>query len=206
MPTLTIEMPQLHKGQRKVWDNPARFVVLSAGRRWGKSRLGALRCVHGALQGRRSWWVWPTYTNGSIGWRLLKRLALQVPGAEAREVERMVILPTGGWAQIKSADKPDSLRGEGLDDAIVDEAAHIRKFGEVWEQALRPALSDRKGRALFISTPKGYNDFHELFKRGENGNGSDEWASFQFPTWRNPYIDKGEIEAARGDLPALVFR
>jgi predicted phage terminase large subunit-like protein len=187
-----------------VWDGDTRFAVLAAGRRFGKSRLGALRCVYGALQGRRSWWIWPTYANGSIGWRMLKQLALQIPGAEVREVERMVTLPTGGWAQIKSADKPDSLRGEGLDDAIVDEAAHIRKFNEVWEQALRPALSDRQGRALFISTPKGHNDFHELYKRGESG--SDEWASFRFPTRANPFINKDEIAAAKADLPALVFR
>ena len=204
MPNLTIEMPQLHRGQRQIWNSEARFVALAAGRRFGKSRLGALRCIYGALQGRRSWWIWPTYANGSIGWRMLKRLALQIPGAEAREVARMVMLPSGGWAQIKSADKPNSLRGEGLDDAIVDEAAHIRKFSEVWEQALRPALSDRQGRALFISTPRGFNDFHELYRRGENGSG--EWASFHFPTRANPFIDPDEIAAAKRDLPALVFR
>jgi len=85
---------------------------------------------------------------------------------------------------------------------VVDEAAFIDKWDEVWEQALRPALSDRQGGALFISTPKGFNHFSELW---QNATGP-EWARWQFPTWDNPHIAKSEIEAARGMLPQLVFR
>lgn len=201
-----LRLPKLHKRQREVWRSPARFKTLAAGRRFGKSRLGALKCAADGAEGRRWWWVWPSYTSGAIGWRILKRLTLQMPGAETREVIRMALFPSGGSAQIKSADKPESLRGEGLDGVIVDEAAHIRQFDELWTQVLRPALSDREGEAWFVSTPKGFNDFYELYRRGENGAGDGAWASFAFPTWENPFINKDEIEAARGDLPSLVFR
>jgi hypothetical protein len=177
VPSLTIELPKLHPGQREVWDDPARFIVLAAGRRWGKSRLGALLTITEALQGGRWWWVWPNYPNSLVGWRMLKNLSTQIPTAHIREVDKLITFGTGGWVQIKSADKPDSLRSEGLDGVVPDESAHIRKFREMWEQALRPALSDRLGRAVFISSPAGFGDFWELFKQGQNGN--PDWSSYQ---------------------------
>lgn len=139
---------------------------------------------------------------------MLKALAQQIPGTAKSEVNRLIEFPSGGFAQVKSADKPESLRSEGLDGVIVDEAAHIRKFAEVWEQSLRPALSDRRGGAWFISTPKGFNDFWELFKRGdpESADYQADWRSFHFPTWDNPFIEPQEIADAQRDLPALVFR
>jgi len=200
---MTLRLPKLHEGQRDVWNDDARFIVLDAGRRWGKSRLGALICTTEAAQGRRVWWVWPNYPNGAVGWRMVKRLAGRIPGAEVREVERTITFPNGGYLQIKSADKPDALRGEGLDWLIVDEAAHIRKFDEAWEQSLRPALSDRQGRAMFISTPKGFNHFYDLYRAAQD---NDDWAAYQFPTLTNPFINPAEIESARGDIPELVFR
>jgi len=75
---------------------------------------------------------------------------------------------------------------------------------EAWTEALRPALSDRRGRAIFISTPRGHNWFYDLWMRGQEGNG--EWKSWNFPTSANPHIDPAEIEQARLDLPDRVFR
>jgi len=83
-------------------------------------------------------------------------------------------LPGGGPIAIKSADAPESLRGEGLDLLVLDEAAYI--LPDVWDAALRPALSDRKGGAIFISTPAGYNWFHEVYTRGCEGR--DDWQSW----------------------------
>jgi len=200
---MTIALPGLHENQRPIARDQARFIVVSAGRRFGKTRLGVTKTTEKGLKGGRAWWVAPTYPLGAVGWRLSKWLARQIPGTVIRESVRMIEYPGGGTSQVKSADSPDSLRSEGLDLAVVDETAHVPKFDEVWEQALRPALSDRKGGALFISTPKGFNHFYELFKRAE---GSDVWAAYRHPTWDNPYIDPEEIEAARLELPSLVFR
>ena len=177
--------------------------MIAAGRRFGKTRLGVTECVETACKGGHAWWVAPAYPTGLIGWRLMKILGRQIPGTLPRESELMLTFPGGGWVQVKSADKPASLRGEGLDLVVVDEAAHIPKFDEVWEQSLRPALSDREGDALFISTPKGFNHFWELYKRAED---DEKWASFQYPTSTNPYISPAEIEEARRQLPSLVFR
>lgn len=113
----------------------------------------------------------------------------------------MILFPRGGSIQIRSADNPDSLRGEGLDLIVYDESAFMRE--EAFTEAGRPALSDREGGALFISTPKGRNWFWRLYMRGL----SDEtgWAAWRLPTSSNPHIKPAEIEAARQHLPAAVF-
>jgi phage FluMu gp28-like protein len=121
----------------------------------------------------------------------------------AREGERLIDFPGGGWLQVRSADDPDSLRGEGLDFIVLDECAFIQE--KAWSEALRPALSDRRGRALFISTPKGMNWFWREWVKGDGGD-YPEWRAWRFPTSNNPYIAPDEIEAARLGLPERVFQ
>ena len=199
---MMVALPKLHKGQRQVWDSPARFDVLACGRRWGKTRLGALRCMTVGLRGGRAWWVAPSYPMSTVGWRLIKRLSGPVPGTEKREVDRLIVYPGGGEVQVKSADNPDSLRGEGLNFLVMDECAFIKEAA--WAEALRPALSDRRGKALFISTPKGRNWFWRLWQMGQDSSRS-EWHAWRFPTADNPFIQADEIEAARQLLPERVF-
>jgi phage FluMu gp28-like protein len=103
---------------------------------------------------------------------------------------------------VRSADNPDSLRGEGLDYVVLDECAYMQE--DAWTNALRPALSDRKGGALFISTPRGRNWFHRLYQRGL-GDTDLNWAAWSYPTVDNPYIDPVEIERARQELPSDIF-
>jgi len=191
-----------HPGQVEVHNSPARFKVLAAGRRWGKTRLGVNECLDAASKGGRAWWVSPSYKTSEVGWRPLRQIARKIPNAEVRLVDRMVTLPGGGFVAVRSADNPDSLRGEGLDFVVMDECAFMQK--EAWTEAIRPALSDRQGKALFISTPKGRNWFWEIYQRGLQGD--EGWQSWQFPTAANPFIQASEIEAARRDLPEIIFR
>lgn len=192
-----------HPGQREVHEHPARLKVIAAGRRWGKTRLGVNECLATAAAGGRAWWVSPSYKMGEVGWRPLRRMASKIPGAEIRRVDRQIFLPGGGEVAVRSADNPDSLRGEGLDFLVIDECAFVTE--EAWTEALRPALSDRLGRAMFISTPKGRNWYWRIWRRGQEESGS-EWMSWRFPTSANPYIDPAEIEAARQMLPEATFR
>lgn len=193
-----------HPGQREVHEHQARFKVLAAGRRWGKTRLGVNECLDVAARGGRAWWISPSYKMSEVGWRPLQRIGNKV-GADVRIVDRKVEMPSGGWVQIRSADKPQSLRGEGLDFVVLDECAFMGQAA--WSEALRPALADRKGGALFISTPKGRDWFWRLWQRGQSrNNGNGEWQSWVFPTEANPFIDGTEIEAARDNLPDRIFR
>jgi len=191
-----------HAGQLEVHNSDARFKVLSAGRRWGKTRLGVNECLDVAAQGGRAWWVSPSYKTSEVGWRPLRQIVCKIPGAEIRLVDRVVNFPGGGFVAVRSADNPDSLRGEGLDFVVMDECAFMQK--EAWTEAIRPALSDRQGKVLFISTPKGRNWLWEIYQRGVSG--EEGWQSWTFPTANNPFIAKEEIEAAKRDLPEMIFR
>jgi len=191
-----------HEGQRVVHGDSARFKVLAAGRRWGKTRLGVNECLDVASRGGRAWWVAPSYKMSEVGWRPIHRMGVQI-GADIGKVDRQVTLPGGGWVQVRSADNPDSLRGEGLDFVVMDECAFMHEAA--WTEAIRPSLSDRRGNALFISTPKGRNWFWRNWMAGQDAQ-QDEWRSWRFPTSANPYIDPEEIEAARRMLPERTFQ
>ncbi len=200
---IEVTMPRLHPGQAEVFANGARFRVLACGRRWGKTRLGVAMCIETASKGGRAWWIAPSYKLAAVGWRGVRNLAAQIPSVQIREGERLLTFPGGGTVQVRSADDPQSLRGEGLDFAVLDECAYMKP--EAWTEALRPALSDRKGGALFISTPRGLNWFRDLWLLGQLPEQS-EWRSWSFKTVDNPFIDPAEIEAARAILPSRVFR
>jgi phage terminase large subunit-like protein len=200
MTQTTINFPKLHTSQRMVADSQARYRVLAAGRRWGKSRLGSALCVKEGLFGGRAWWIAPSYKVAAVGWRMIRRLGGEIPGVHVRRVDRMIEFPGGGEVQVRSADDPDSLRGEGLNLAVMDEFAFMKP--EAWE-ILRPALSDRQGDAVFISTPSGRNLFWRLYQRGLTNDG--EWQSWRLPTSDNPYIPDHEIEAAKRSLPTATF-
>lgn len=173
------------------------------GRRWGKTRLGVVEALAEALTGGRVWWVAPVYAQSLIAWRLLVPMAQQVPGAVVRESEHAIRFPGGGEVWCKSADAPQNLRGEGLDLLVMDEADFIPE--RVWQETLRPALSDRKGRGIFISTPNVEGGwFHRMFRAGQTG--ENDTASWTFPSVTNPHLDPAEVDAARRELPSIVFR
>lgn len=203
-PRRRVVLPPLHTGQQDVVASPARFKVLACGRRWGKTRLAAVLCVAKALEGGTAWWVAPTYTLAAEGWRVIKALVRQIPGSAVKETDRTVTFPglTDGWVQVRSSDQEASLRGTGLDLAVMEEFAYARE--ESWTHEIRPALSDRHGSAMFISTPDGFNHFWTLFQRGDDPQ-YPEWASWQKPTLTNPYIDPQEIAQARRDLDEETF-
>ena len=155
-----------------------------------------------ALDGARVWWVAPTYGLAFHPWRDFKR-RLAAMCEQKIESDRHIDLKSGGSITVKTADYPDGLRGVGLDFLVVDEAAFIDE--EVWTSSLRPALSDRDGKALFLSTPRGRNWFYHAHQRGMDNLNTD-WQSWSFPTISNPRIKPEEIAEARRTLPAHIFQ
>ncbi len=181
---------------------PARFKVVACGRRWGKTELGKVALLDCARRGGFGWWIAPTYAMADEVWRSLKG-TLDGVWTDKDEQRRRIELPGGGVIQVRSGHEPDALRGVGLDLAVLDEAAFLPE--EVWTGAVRPALSDRQGRALLLSTPNGLNWFHRLYQRGLDPLAED-WASFHAPTAANPLIRPEEIDAARLEMPERWFR
>lgn len=210
---IQITPPPLHRGQREVLSSGARFIVLITGRRWGKSKAGALWLLDGAMgpeagPGTVCQWVAPTYSVCKFGWRELVRLGNQIPGTTIMSprrptVDSLMTLPNGAEIVLGSADHPDSLRGEGLSRLAIDEAAMVPP--SAWTEALYPALTDHMGRALLISTPKGPNWVHKRYQRGQDP--SDPlYQSFRFPSASNPYLSPDIIADARAELPDAIFR
>ncbi len=204
MKALQIELPPLHPAQRAVRDNGARFKVLACGRRWGKSRLASALATEAALQKGSVWIITPSYSTGDPMFNDVRRLAAQIPGATINRSDRRIDYPSGGIVQVRSGDQPELLRGSSLDLAIFDEAAHAVKLQELWVEIIRPALADRKGRALFLSSPAGRNYFWQLFQLGQDATQTD-WQSWQLPTSTNPHIDKAEIENAKRSMTERAF-
>lgn len=198
---LEITLPPLHDSQREVAKHEARFKVVCCGRRWGKTMLGIVLCLRAAIHGGRVWWVAPSYSVALEGWSYLQRLIQTLPLAHT-QLSRLRVTIGDGSIEIKTADNPDNLRGSGLDGVVLDEAASMKE--DVWDLVLRPALADKQGWALFISTPKHYNWFYDRYEYAESGEDS-QWACWQKPTWDNPYIEPSEIEAARRDMEAQDF-
>jgi hypothetical protein len=114
-----------------------------------------------------------------------------------------ITLINGARIYVRGADRPDTLRGVSLTYAVLDEVADIKP--EAWEQVIRASLSDKRGRALFIGTPKGRNWFYDTFKLGESEDDPD-WKSWHFTTADNPLIDQKEIESAKKTLSSFAFK
>jgi len=194
-----ITLPQLHEGQKEVAQSNARFKVLSAGRRWGKTRLGVWLCLEKAWKGGRAWWIAPTYAMALEGWKDLRNIGIEY-GTLIKESEKTVIMPTGGSVSIRSADNPDRLRGAGLDFVVLDECAFMKP--NVWAEVVRPTLTERQGGALFISTPKGFNWFEELYNKAES---LDDWQRWQLPTKTNPFVPLSELDIAREEIGTYLY-
>jgi hypothetical protein len=192
--------------QQEVFKDSTRFKVIAAGRRCGKSRLAAttlliegLRCPPGSAV----LYVSPTMGQSrQIIWDLLLSLGRDV--IQTSHVNNLdITLINGARIYVRGADRPDTLRGVSLTYAVLDEVADIKV--EAWEQVIRASLSDKKGRAIFIGTPKGRNWFYDLFNLGKNEN-DPEWRSWHFTTKDNPMIDPKEIESAKKTLSSFSFK
>ena len=197
---------QLLEWQKKVFTDSTRFKIVAAGRRCGKSRLSAITLLIEALNcpdGSSVMYVAPTLGQArTIIWDLIHELGR--PVIKSSHVNNLEItLINGKKILVRGADNPDSLRGVSLTYLVMDECAYIKQ--EVWEKILRAALSDRKGRALFISTPAGRNWFYDMFKLGQSEE-DEEWKSWHFTTQDNETIDPKEIEAAKRTLSSFAFK
>jgi hypothetical protein len=188
----------------KVLEEKRRFNVLDCGRRWGKTVLGIDLAAEVALSGYPVGWFAPTYKLLSEAWRdLLKVLRPYVIRANA--TDHRVELVTGGVVEMWSLDSEDGGRSRKYARVIIDEAAMVPQLLVAWNDAIRPTLTDLRGDAWFMSTPKGRNDFWQLYQRGLDPFQT-EWACWQMPTSTNPFIPPGEVEAARLDSPEDTFR
>lgn len=197
---------KLHKTQLEVANDTHRFRIVCAGRRWGKSVLSQLVILKWAVENNGLYWiVSPTYRQSKqIHWRQLQQIIPRSWVAKKNEVELSITLTNGSLIELKGADNPDSLRGVKLRGLIIDEIASIRNWDWLWSEVLRPTLTDYQAPAVFISTPKGFNHFHELWQSGQDK--ISPYRSWRFTSYDNPYIPKKEIDNAKKELTEDTFQ
>lgn len=204
-PPVTPNWWLLSKPQLRVMRCPARFVVWIAGRRTGKTEVAKAKIVAKAMEKARSlnYYIAPTYTQAKrILWRSLK---YQLPNEyvlAVNESELTIELVNGSIIQLLGADNPQSLRGPGPDFAVFDEFRWMSP--DVWYEVIQPAMANSEGGALFISSPDGMNWAYDLWLKGQDTDPL--WRSFQSTTLEGGWVRKAEIERARGDLDARLFR
>jgi hypothetical protein len=193
-----------HPGQDQVLGDDSRFRVVACGRRWGKTEMCAHECAR-ALGGPDTlvWWVAPTYDIADIGFKAVEQALPEVVIADQKRTKPKAIdLVNGSRISFRSADREDSLRGEGLELLIIDEAAMVPE--RAWSAELRPTLSDTLGDMIAISTPKGRGWFYRWFERGQS-NDHPKVNSWRSPTYQNPHIPDSEVDAAQDEQPQRVW-
>lgn len=207
---IILKLPKLHPLQRQIKNSPARFKTAACGRRTGKTVLGSdilVSANRGALDGYPVAWFAPSYKYLSEvfdGFRTeLSPIIKRCDGSQ-----KTIELITGGKLDFWTLEDLEAGRGRKYAHIVVDEAAFAPNLEAQWQKSIRPTLTDLGGSAAFLSSPNGLNFFKKLFDRGDKSNAAydPDWQSWQAPTSSNPHIDPKEIEAARKELPSIIFR
>lgn len=197
----------LHKTQKSIARDLHRFRVVNCGRRYGKTTL-AIEEMKGKVifHPKRVAYIAPTYQQArDIVWEQLKkelapviitanesRLELKILNKEKKES----IIFLRGWEAI------ETLRGQQFDFIVIDEIASMRNFWQNWYDVIRPTLTDTKGEVLFISTPKGFNHFYDLYNLELKDT---DFKSFHFTSYDNPHLDPAELDKSRAEMPEDSF-
>ena len=197
----------LRYAQGEVFNCDKRFRVLVAGRRFGKSYLSCIELLRGAINrpGEVYFYCAPTYRMAKdIAWKELKKLVPKVWVQSKNETDLRLELINGSTIELKGTENAMALRGRSLAGVVLDEAAFMDR--DVWAEVIRPALADKQGWALFISTPDGTASwFYDMWCFcGEQE--WDDWKRWSFTTIEGGNVAPEEVEAAREQLDARTFR
>lgn len=188
----------LTQAQSAIAKDKHRFKVVNCGRRFGKTTL-AIEEIKGKVAAGKTKiaYIAPTYQQArDIAWEMLKR---EFRGADFNESRLEIrvgkaVIVLRGWESI------ETLRGQFFDFIVIDEVASMRNFNIYWQEVVRPTLTDTRGKVMFISTPKGFNHFYDLFNTKD-----EDYQSFHFTSYDNPFIPKEEIDKAAKEIPEDRF-
>lgn len=192
----------LHQSQELIAKDRHRFRVVNCGRRFGKTTLATLEIVAKAVikKNQKIAYIAPTYPQArDIAWSEFKKFLPIDSSAKPQynESRLEIAINNGSHIWLRGWESIETLRGQSFDFIVIDEIAMMRNFWENWQEVVRPTLTDRKGEALFISTPKGFNHFYDLYNFEQRDT---DYKSFHFTSYDNPYIPKEEIDKAGQEI------
>jgi PBSX family phage terminase large subunit len=189
---------EFHQAQKQVALDPHRFRVLSCGRRWGKTTLAIDQIkARAVIPNSRIVYVAPTYQQTrNIAWEQL-RDDFRESSENTNESKLEIRLVNGSLIFLRGWEAIETLRGQRFDLIVLDEVAMMRNFWANWQEIIRPTLTDTRGEGIFISTPKGFNHFYDLYNLEATDK---DYKSFNFSSYANPFIPKDELDKARQEL------
>ncbi len=207
-----IRLPRPHSDGQMALLDCRYFDVVFAGRRWGKTQVGVYRILRAATaKVGLYWWVGLSWRSASMkrAWRLLKFYARKIwraldqePGNHIKEPVKEIDLPNGSSIWLRSAEKEDSLAGEAIRGAVVDEFSLMNEI--VWTEYLEATLLDYEDSwALFIGVPKGRNWAANLWTKAAGRTG---WRQHHFTTYDNPKMPRDRIEDIKLNNSERIFQ
>jgi len=198
----------LTPAQKEIASDLHRFRVVNCGRRFGKTTLAIYEMLAKAVaqSDRQVAYIATTYQQSrDIAWQELKRaVGDQVVNINESRLEIEVKTIDEGSSRIvlRGWESVETLRGQRFDFLVLDEVASMRHFWVNWHEVLRPTLTDTKGEVLFISTPKGFNHFYDLYNLQDTDK---DYKSFHYTTYNNTHIPVEEIDKASEELTEDSF-
>lgn len=204
------EVTTLTPSQDLIAQDRHRFRVVVCGRKFGKSSLSSFEMVACAVSGARNIAYFAnTYGEArDIIWQRLKDICK--PAIVTTNETRLELtirnnkgststITLRGWETI------ETVRGLEFDFLVLDEVQNYRNFWTLWQEVLRPTLGPRKGQALFMGTPKGYNALYDLYNLENDPIAGKDFKSFHFTSYDNPHVDPTEIDSARDSMTDIKF-
>ena len=201
----------LHGAQLDVYKHPARYKIVVAGRRFGKTYYAVATCLIKACQMvneygydlsiRPIYYIAPTYAQAKKDtWALFRKLGGPLIKDMAIK-EQKITMFNGREIYLLGAEKQENIRGQGLHYVVLDEYKDMKP--EVWDEVVSPMMTDVRGEALFIGTPKGKNHFYQLMK---DRHGDPEWGAFIYHSDENPHLDRDELESAKRRMSSDAYK
>ena len=196
-------MLQLSPKQSEIARDVHRFRVINAGRRFGKTFLAVWEMLGKAIfvKNKRICYIAPTYGMArDIAWLELKRVCEPVTiSANETKLEITISTQDGGQSTIwlRGWESVETLRGQAFSFIVIDEVAMMKNFKEQWSNVIRPTLTDHKGDVMFISTPRGFNHFYDLYNEEQNDT---DYKSFHCTSYDNPHLPVDELDKAKKEL------
>ena len=174
-----------------------RFSVIVLHRRAGKTVMAINHMLRAALTNKylnpRYAFISPYRLQGkATAWDYIKQFAGKIPGTKFNESELRCDLANGARITILGAENDQAIRGISLDGCVFDETQSIKPT--IFPEVIRPALADRKGWCIFIGTPKGRNNFYQLYQSAIK---NPKWYACTYKASETQILDDEELQAAK---------
>jgi phage terminase large subunit len=174
-----------------------RFAIIVAHRRFGKTVAAINDLIRSCFEidrpNVRVAYIAPYLSQAkAVAWDYALEFTRDIPEIKVNHSELRIDFLNGARFRLFGADNYNAMRGLYFDAVVLDEMADFP--ASAWSNVIRPALADRRGAATFISTPKGKNEFWELWHEAQN---DPNWFTAMLKASDTSILDQEELDEAR---------